>query len=243
MILDALRHVTDSLDYLKLLKNQSIFNFCAIPATMAIATLSLCFSNPTMFQRNIKIRKATAARLIMRSTNPREVASIFREYARDIHARLEPRDPSYVKMGVCLGRIESWMERNYPTFVQVVDYSAQGGQPQVEFTTEDVRSTIFRDAQKRNLAIMAQHQLKPGPSSGFNEKGLPEGFPALSDEPESASNVKQGASNELVLVVGGAIIAVLALAFGAVWVVLKFVPVDEVVDKLVSGSGVPKVEL
>jgi farnesyl-diphosphate farnesyltransferase len=63
MIVDALRHATDALDYLLLLKNQSVFNFCAIPAVMAMATLALCFMNPEMFQRNIKIRKAEAARV------------------------------------------------------------------------------------------------------------------------------------------------------------------------------------
>lgn len=63
MVLDALRHATDSLDYLRLLKNQSVFNFCAIPAAMAMATLELCFMNPAMFQRNIKIRKAEAAKV------------------------------------------------------------------------------------------------------------------------------------------------------------------------------------
>lgn len=61
MVLDALRHATDALDYLRLLKNQSVFTFCAIPATMAMATLALCFMNKDMFQRNIKIRKAEAA--------------------------------------------------------------------------------------------------------------------------------------------------------------------------------------
>ena len=61
MIVDALRHVCDALDYLRLLRNQSIFNFVAIPATMALATLDLCFMNPVMFERNIKIRKAKAA--------------------------------------------------------------------------------------------------------------------------------------------------------------------------------------
>ena len=63
MILDALRHATGALDYLRLLKNQSIFNFCAIPATMTMATLELCFMNKDMFQRNIKIRKAAAAKV------------------------------------------------------------------------------------------------------------------------------------------------------------------------------------
>jgi len=61
MVVDALRHACDSLDYLRLLTNQSVFVFCAVPATMAMATLALCFMNPEMFQRNIKIRKAEAA--------------------------------------------------------------------------------------------------------------------------------------------------------------------------------------
>ena len=63
MILDALRHATDALDYLRVLKNQTIFNFCAIPAVMALATLTLCYNNSDMFLRNIKIRKAEAAQV------------------------------------------------------------------------------------------------------------------------------------------------------------------------------------
>lgn len=63
MTLDALRHATDALDYLSMLKNQSVFNFCAIPQTMAMATLALCFMNPLIFERNIKIRKAEAAKV------------------------------------------------------------------------------------------------------------------------------------------------------------------------------------
>ena len=61
MVADVLCHACDALDYLRLLTKQSVFAFCAIPQTMAIATLELCFMNPEMFQRNIKIRKAAAA--------------------------------------------------------------------------------------------------------------------------------------------------------------------------------------
>jgi farnesyl-diphosphate farnesyltransferase len=43
------------------LKNQSVFNFAAIPATMAMATLELCFMNEEVFKRNIKIRRAESA--------------------------------------------------------------------------------------------------------------------------------------------------------------------------------------
>lgn len=70
MILNALGHAIDALDYLRLLKNQSIFNFCAIPAAMAIATLELCFMNKEMFQRNIKIRKAEAAAVRLKPLSP-----------------------------------------------------------------------------------------------------------------------------------------------------------------------------
>ena len=63
MILDALKHVTDALDYLCLLKNQSIFNFCAVPAAMAMATLKLCFMNKNIFQQNIKICEAAAVKV------------------------------------------------------------------------------------------------------------------------------------------------------------------------------------
>ena len=61
MIADALAHATDCLDYLRLLRRQGVFNFCAIPQTMAIATLHLVFNNPDVFLKNIKIRKAEAA--------------------------------------------------------------------------------------------------------------------------------------------------------------------------------------
>ena len=61
MVVQALRHACDSLDYLHLLTNKSVFVFCAVPATISMATLSLCFMNPELFQRNIKVRKAEAA--------------------------------------------------------------------------------------------------------------------------------------------------------------------------------------
>lgn len=60
MVLDALSHAVDCLDYLSLLKNQSIFNFCSIPQVMAIATLEICFMNPDVFEKNVKIRRSLA---------------------------------------------------------------------------------------------------------------------------------------------------------------------------------------
>ncbi|KAJ7606945.1 squalene synthase [Mycena polygramma] len=143
MVLDALRYATDALDYLRLLTNQNIFTFVAIPATMAIATLELCFMNPDMFARNVKIRKAVAASLIMRSTNLREVSSIFREYARKIHARAVPADPNFIRLSVACGKIEQWCEHHYPSFVRI-NAPAGGGRGRFQsIDCTDARGRTF----------------------------------------------------------------------------------------------------
>lgn len=146
MIVDALRHATDALDYLQFLRNQSVFNFVAIPVTMAMATLELCFMNPNMFQRNIKIRKAEAASLIMRSTNPRDVAYIFRDYARKIHAKALPADPNFLRVSVACGKIEQWCEKQYPSFIQIVK-SPTGELKQI-VDSNDARARIWADNEK-----------------------------------------------------------------------------------------------
>ncbi|KAJ7694557.1 squalene synthase [Mycena rosella] len=148
MVLDALRHAPDALDYLRLLRNQSVFNFCAIPAAMAIATLELCFGNERMLKGNVKIRKAAAAELIMRSTNPREVGLIFREYARRIHARAVPADPSYLRLSVACGKIEQWCEHNYPSFVLLS--TGPTGSPTQSIDPADARGRTFLLAEKRD---------------------------------------------------------------------------------------------
>ncbi len=68
MTLDALRHATDALDYLTLIKCQSVFNFVAIPAIMAIATLDRCFMNPKILRGNVKIRKGEAVQVSREDT-------------------------------------------------------------------------------------------------------------------------------------------------------------------------------
>ena len=66
MVLDALRHGCDALDYMTLLKCQSVFNFVAIPAVMAIATLDRCFMNPKIFKENVKIRRGETVAVSLR---------------------------------------------------------------------------------------------------------------------------------------------------------------------------------
>lgn len=117
MLLDAIRHATRALDYLSLLRDQSVFNFCAIPQVMAIATLNLMLNNPNVLKRNVKIRKSQAVQLIIRAVNPRDVSYQFLTFAREMRSKLEPSDPNFLKWSVELGKIEVWCETYYPSFV------------------------------------------------------------------------------------------------------------------------------
>ena len=77
MVNDALHHVIDCLEYLKKIKNERVFKFCAIPQVMAIATLREVYNNPKVFLRNVKIRKGFAARLIVNTNSIKDVIHIF----------------------------------------------------------------------------------------------------------------------------------------------------------------------
>ena len=63
MTLVSLTHAVDCLIYLSVLRDQSVFNFCAIPQVMAIATLALVYRNPLVFERNIKIRRGESCKV------------------------------------------------------------------------------------------------------------------------------------------------------------------------------------
>ncbi|KAB1255953.1 Squalene synthase [Camelus dromedarius] len=60
LITNTLHHIPDVITYLSRLRNQSVFNFCAIPQVMAIATLAACYNNQQVFRGVVKIRKGQA---------------------------------------------------------------------------------------------------------------------------------------------------------------------------------------
>jgi farnesyl-diphosphate farnesyltransferase len=106
MIYTALTRADDCLYYLAGIREQSVFNFCAIPQTMAIATLDLCFRNPELFKRNIKITKGQACQVMNESTgNLQMVCEVFKRYARSIHKQSIPQDPNYLNISIVCGRV------------------------------------------------------------------------------------------------------------------------------------------
>ncbi|KAJ3524940.1 hypothetical protein NM208_g11852 [Fusarium decemcellulare] len=115
MVLDALKHSEECLFYMAGIKDQSVFNFVAIPQGMAIATLELVFRNPNVLERNVKITKGDACQIMFECTqNLVTVCEVFKRYARRIHEKNDPRDPNYLAISAQCAKIEQFIETLFP---------------------------------------------------------------------------------------------------------------------------------
>ncbi|CAK7274214.1 bifunctional farnesyl-diphosphate farnesyltransferase/squalene synthase [Sporothrix epigloea] len=116
MVLDALKHADEGLLYMASLCDQSVFNFAAIPQSMAIATLELAFRNPAIFFSRIKITKGDACQLMNESTqNLRHVCNVYRRHLRRIREKNDPRDPLYTAISLQCSKIEQSIESMFPS--------------------------------------------------------------------------------------------------------------------------------
>lgn len=106
MVLNALGHAEECLFYMAGIKDQSVFNFVAIPQAMAIATLEAVFQNPKIFKGVVKITKGDACQLMMESSqNLRVLCDIFKRYARRIAKKNNPTDPNFLDISVACGKV------------------------------------------------------------------------------------------------------------------------------------------
>jgi farnesyl-diphosphate farnesyltransferase len=106
MVLDALKHCEECLFYMAGIKDQSVFNFVAIPEGMAIATLELCFRNPDVLKKNIKITKGDACKIMFECTqNLYTVCEVFKRYARKIAKKNDPRDPNFLAISAQCAKV------------------------------------------------------------------------------------------------------------------------------------------
>lgn len=113
MVLNSLNHADECLFYLAGLKEQSVFNFAAIPQSMAVATLALVFRNPEIFKRNIKITKGSACQIMLDSTqNLQKVCEVFRRFVRQIHKKNTPKDPNFLKISIACGKVTLYKPQN-----------------------------------------------------------------------------------------------------------------------------------
>lgn len=74
----------------------------------------------------------------MKSTNPHSVAYMFRDYARRIHAKASLKDPNFLAICVMCGKIETWVEHHYPSFVSLTKETKT-----IQYDSSDPRSRVI----------------------------------------------------------------------------------------------------
>ncbi|KAJ3433137.1 squalene synthase [Anaeramoeba flamelloides] len=89
MVTNTLQHIPDVLDYLKVIENNSIFKFCAIPQVMAIATLNEVTNNSKVFIQNVKIRRDLTLKIFHTTKNFEKTHSYFEHYREKLMKKID----------------------------------------------------------------------------------------------------------------------------------------------------------
>ncbi|CAK9304842.1 unnamed protein product [Gordionus sp. m RMFG-2023] len=84
----ALKHVPNTLLFLALVKDPSIFRFCAIPQVMAIATLTLCYDNPALFENHVKIPRSETVKIFNNCQDLTNTKTMLHYYALKIKHKM-----------------------------------------------------------------------------------------------------------------------------------------------------------
>ena len=91
LINDNIENIPDVLQYLKLIKNQDYFKFCATPQIIALHTQALCYNNEKLYHENIKIRKGIAIKAL-KVNNYKHVCHQFRNALNIIKSKINKKN-------------------------------------------------------------------------------------------------------------------------------------------------------
>lgn len=89
LIDNALKHIPNCLAYLKEIRNEQVFRFCAIPQLMAVATLGELYNNESVLYENVKIRKGRTAKYFMSVYDFEQTKKEFEDVLKNISKKNE----------------------------------------------------------------------------------------------------------------------------------------------------------
>jgi farnesyl-diphosphate farnesyltransferase len=150
LVTDALHCVPECMEYMKLLKTEEVFRFCAIPQVMAIATLADLYDNPKVFTGVVKIRKGLAAKLILDTKTPAGLHKWFNFLTKKILSKVKDKDPNSCETKAICNKI-----------IQITSYHARIG-------LIDSYSKIFYSLSPIGMAMSAYH-IKNNPTLVWND--------------------------------------------------------------------------
>ena len=155
LIVDALGHATDSLEYLGRLRDPAVFRFCAIPQMMAIGTLAICYGNLRVFTGVVKLRRGLAARMVMncRDRGMPAVLACFYHFAAEVRRRAargpegEPGraaalEAARVLQAECVRRGHAPPGQLLGAAAQALGWALAAGYATVAYSAEHVRARL-----------------------------------------------------------------------------------------------------
>jgi len=182
--------------------------------------------NPKLLRENVKIRKGETVKLIMKSVNPRDVAYVFRDYARRIHSKVARDDPNLLKLSVACGKIEQWTEHHYPTFLMIIG-GAGDPRSSVDPSSNDARALLYTEIARR-AAEKASKDRQEAFMADLRARGIiKEKTPqeeAEAEEKKAALEANEEKFPYLLVfgVIAGVILLMVALGGAVTWVVVNY---------------------
>ena len=89
LIINALKHVPQCIEYLSMIYEPTHFRFCAIPQIVAIQTLATLFNNKNVFKQTEKLNKLVLARIFMEVNDLNSVLNFYMDAIEKIENKLQ----------------------------------------------------------------------------------------------------------------------------------------------------------
>ncbi len=87
MVLNAMTHLPDAIEYMNMLQNQQVFRFCAIPQLMAIATLSKLYNNTDTFKGIVKIERSLTLEIFSAVKNMEDFKYYYDKFMKEMSSK------------------------------------------------------------------------------------------------------------------------------------------------------------
>jgi farnesyl-diphosphate farnesyltransferase len=89
LIINALKHIPQCIEYLSMIYDPKHFRFCAIPQVVAIQTLATLFNNKNVFKQTEKMNKTILARIFMEVNNLESVLNFYIDAIEKIENKIQ----------------------------------------------------------------------------------------------------------------------------------------------------------
>lgn len=106
MVINALNHLPQAIEYMSLLKDRQVFRFCAIPQIMAIATLSKLYNNSDALKGVVKIDRSLTMEIFGAVKNMEDFKYYYDTFIADIKSKNHSDSKHFESLNALINSIE-----------------------------------------------------------------------------------------------------------------------------------------